>query len=114
MFASIEKYDHLCKTRTHPSFWHNNLIDAERLCKDDRELKHFMSYIINPTRYSYDLVENPEYRTLGDSIDEGVVMEPKDLPCNVQSFAYKNGNEYRIINKVVDTPEIQEDEKSEY
>jgi hypothetical protein len=112
MFESIEKYNELCKSRPHPTFWHHNLIDSERLCKDNRELKHFMNYITNPQRYSYDVVENTDYRTLGDSIDAGTVTEPKNLPSNVHSFCYKNGNEYRIINKVVDHPDLIEDEKN--
>jgi hypothetical protein len=103
MFESIKKYNELCKTRSHPSFWHNNLIDAELTCKDDREKKHFYNYIVNPSTYSYDRVESPDYRTLGDSIDQGTIVEPKDLPSNVESTLYKNGNEYMVYNKVVDT-----------
>lgn len=115
MFASIKKYDQLCKARTHPNFWHANLLEAEKVCENDRELKHFFNYIINPSTYSYAAVEHPDYRTLGDSIDDGTIIEPKDLPSNVESYLYKNGNEYTIINKVVDSPVLEEndDEKVE-
>lgn len=115
MFSSIEKYKNLCRTRTHPDFWHSNLIEAEKLCKDERESKHFMNYIYNPTSYSYDEVESEDYKTLGDIIDSGEVKPIKDLPANMETQMFKNGNEITIINKLREMEKLSEldDEKRE-
>ena len=111
MFRSIEKYKKLCSTRTHPDFWHRNLIEAEKLCKNDQETKHFMNYIYSPDSYSYDAVESEDYKTLGDIIDSGDVKPIQPLPSNMQSKMYKNGNEITIITKMLGASTINEDDE---
>ena len=113
MFRSIEKYKDLCSRRTHPDFWHANLIDAEKLCKDDRESKHFMNYIYNPNGYSFDEVESEDYKTLGDIMASGEVKPIKDLPANMETQVYQNGNEITIVNKLRDLAIIEEDSDDE-
>jgi hypothetical protein len=114
MFQSIEKYKKLCSTRTHADYWHRNLIDAEKLCQTEQESKHFMNFIHNPDEYSYEKVESKEYRTLGDIIDSNEVKQIKQLPSNMETKYYKNGNEITVVNKMRDmTINEVDDEKYE-
>ena len=105
MFASIQKFKELYGSRTDPSFWADNIVQASFLCKDDRETKHFYAYIIDPRTYSYDHVESSEYRTLGD-VTNDTDIQREAYPEYMETQVFKNGDEYTIYNKNTKQPEL--------
>ena len=50
------------------------------MCKSEQELKHFMCYVHNPFHYSYEMVEDPNYRTLEDTIRDGKLQKIEPMP----------------------------------
>ena len=117
MFASIQKFKELYGARTDPSFWADNIIQASKLCKDDRETKHFYAYIINPKTYRYDHVESPDYKTIGD-VTNDTDIQVESYPDFMETQIFKNGDEYTIYNKntsqqlLTTVSEYNHDEKS--
>ena len=93
MFASIECFRKLQKKRADLAFWAENIMEAEDLCENNRERKHFYAYITNPHCYNFDLVEKQE--TLGDLEERGeLVYEPADPRQTAEVF--QNGTEVKI------------------
>ena len=113
-FPSIEKYKELQKTRWRDCYWHLNLIECEKMCQSEQELKHFMCYVHNPFHYSYEIVEDPNYRTLEDTIRDGKLQKIEPMPKGFVTKMYKNGNEITIVDEYKPDPmDIDEgDEKS--
>jgi hypothetical protein len=102
--------------RSSPEFWAENIIESSRLCKNDREIKHFYSYIVDPCKYSYDVVESESYKVMGDTVKE----DTTPYPANIKTHIYKNGNEYTIYNENTDDwslkksiPEEHDEKKEE-
>ena len=92
MFESIRTYQKLCKQRKCPSFWADNIIDSEKLCKNEEEQKHFYQYITNPKEYCPELVDG--VATLGELEKAGLLKD--DIKCHPAGFetkVYKNGQE---------------------
>ena len=109
-FPAIEKYKELSRTRPLHDDWHLNIIECEKMCQNDREVKHLMNYIHNPNGYNFEEVESPDYLTVGDLIDQNKLAELQPLPKEFQSTLYKNGNEMTIINKYVPDQMIKEED----
>ena len=112
---AINEYKRLIKSRTDPSFWTQNLIDAHELCKSTNEHKHFWSFLTNPRGYDPKKVETA--KTLGDRVDNpdykcGIL----DLPDELTQDVYQNGHEITIRTRRKDTDPIihsgPDDEKS--
>lgn len=92
MFESIRKYDTLCKQRKCPSFWADNIIDSEKLCKNEEEQRHFYTYIMNPKKYKPELVDS--VLTLGQLEKRGLLKDDiKRYPKNFTTKVYENGIE---------------------
>ena len=113
MFESILKYNKLCDKRRHHSFWADNIMEAEQLCKSDEERKHFMSYIMNPKTYDAEAVK--DIITLGDLEDMKQLRdERKPLPDMLEEERYTNGNECLVIAKFKGGEEEHDEKKPEY
>ena len=112
MFKSIEKYKELCSIRTNPSFWADNIIQAEKCCQSEKEARHFYMYVLNPKTYNADSVTNST--TLGDLEKENrLVDDRKPLPSQLQETIYENGTDRFIVVKNVSEPIDEHDEKME-
>ena len=110
MYKSLKTYDDLLKRRPDPSYWAENIIDAESVCESDEELRHFMTYIMNPRKYNADNMKHVV--TLGDLEREGKLVDDiKPYPVGFTTESYINGGEVILLVK---SPSVEEehDEKT--
>jgi hypothetical protein len=80
---------------------------------DDRETKHFYSFVTSPYQYNYNHVESDEYRTLGD-VTTSTELNDDPYPAHMETQVFRNGDEYMIYNKNtkgVGLVTVSEDEK---
>jgi hypothetical protein len=106
---AINEFKRLTKTRTCPSFWTANIVDAHGFCKSKNDHKHFWAFLTNPGEYNPDKVEN--MKTIGDRVDEvGYKCGIQDLPEELTQDIYQNGNEITIRTRRKDIA-IEHDEK---
>jgi hypothetical protein len=106
---AINEFKRLIKTRSDPSFWTQNIIDAHELCKSKNDHKHFWGFLTNP--HGYDPTKIADMRTLGDRMDDpDYKCGIKPLPDELTQDIYKNGNEIIIRTRRKDTAAI-DDEK---
>ena len=113
MFESIEKYKDLCKHRRDPSFWADNIIEAEKCCQSEEEARHFYMYVLNPRKYkSGSVLTRETHLTLGDLEKANKLFdERKPLPPQLKETVYENGIERIIVVKNTSTPVIEEDDE---
>ena len=96
MYKSLKTYDDLLKRRPDPSFWADNIIQAESVCESEEELRHFMTYIMNPRKYNADDIKNVV--TLGDLEKQGKLVDDiKPYPPGFTTESYTNGGEVLLI-----------------
>jgi hypothetical protein len=106
-YPSIERLRVLLKTRADHSFWAENIIESEALCKSELEHKQFYAFLTNPHTY----VDGQDVReTLGDleSRNELPGYEPADNRQEAKVF--QNGTDVRIF---VTNKSLVDDEKVE-
>jgi hypothetical protein len=113
MYPSIEKYKELSNRRRNPSFWADNIIQAEKCCQSEEEARHFYMYVLNPKKYKPGSVLTKEtHLTLGDLEKANKLFdERKPLPPQLKETVYENGIERIIHVKNIATPVIEEDDE---
>ena len=110
MYKSLKAYDDLLKRRPDPSFWADNIIEAESICESEEELRHFMTYIMNPKKYNADDIKNVV--TLGDLEKQGTLKDDiNPYPAGFTTESYINGGEVILIVKHDASIEDEDDEK---
>jgi hypothetical protein len=110
MYRSLKKYDNLLKQRPDPSYWADNIIDAESVCESEEERRHFMTYIMNPRKYNADDMKHVV--TLGDLEKAGKLVDDiKPYPVGMMTESYVNGGEVILIVKTTAIEE-EHDEKN--
>jgi hypothetical protein len=97
------------KSRADLSFWAENIMECEALCRGAHEQKHFYAYITNPYTYDYEAVEKTE--TMGDVEKRGELWDYENEMFQAddrqEAEVFKNGMELKIFvrNKDEKNPE---------
>ena len=106
---AINEFKRLIKTRTDPSFWETNIVDAHAFCKSENDQKHYWAFLTNPQGYDPTKVEN--IKTLGERVDDpDFKSNIKDLPEELTQDIYQNGSETIIRTRRKDTVLIENDD----
>jgi hypothetical protein len=99
---AINELKRLGKSRSAPSFWSQNIIDAHELCKNETDHRHFYAFMTDP--HNYDPTKVGTMKTLGDRVDEpDFHSDIKELPDALTQDVYKNGNEVFIRTRRKET-----------
>jgi hypothetical protein len=108
---AIDKLKHMSKTRPNAVDWHHNIITAHALCKTERDYKLFHLYLSNPEGFQSERVDDENYKTLGDIIDNMTDIQKeehviKPYPSYMNERITLNGNQV-----IIDVTNTGNDEK---
>lgn len=97
--AAVSKYDELCETRTDPSQWSENIIDASVGITENIAWTNFYSYMADD-QHAY---SERKTRTLDDALKDGPIL-PANSTIRLKEKWIQNGT----VTHILVTPDISQ------
>ena len=95
--TAVTEYERLCKARTDPSQWSENIIDATTDLVEPIAWTNFYTYLSDEAHKYSDI----KTRTLGDALDDGPIL-PSPCPVKLKTVSVQNGT----VTHIRVTPDI--------